>query len=116
MGIFGDMMKNAKDAMKAGQGYQEEARKNQEEANKPVDLNDPAWAPIEGITVDKYAEITALMMKRGIQGVEAVNEFAESMGVPKGKWQVVQNGWVQRMGQHMAVRTRYGNLYNEFLK
>mgnify|MGYP001579899452 FL=1 len=49
-------------------------------------------------------------------GPEAVNAFAESMGVKAGTWQVVQNGWVARMGQNMAVRTRYGNLYNEYMK
>jgi hypothetical protein len=119
MGImkdFGDMMKGANEMTKAAQEQQAAAQKAQAEANQPVDLNDPMWVPIEGVTVDKYAEITALMLKKGIMGVEQVNAFAESMGVPSGKWQVVQNGWVQRMGQHMAVRTRYGNLYNEYSK
>ena len=119
MGImknFGDMMKSANEMSKAAQEQQAAAQKAQADANQPVDLNDPMWAPIESVTVDKYAEISAMMLKKGVMGVEQVNAFAESMGVPSGKWQVVQNGWVARMGQHMAVRTRYGNLYNEFSK
>ena len=119
MGLFKDfkgMMDSAGELTKQAQEMQQQAMKAQQEANQPVDLNDPMWAPIEGINVDKYAEITAGLMKNGVMGIENVNKYAEERGVPSGAWQAVQNGWVARMGQHMAVRTRYGNLYNEFLK
>ena len=110
------MMDGAKDLTKQAQEMQAEAMKQQQAASQPVDLNDPMWAPIEGITVDKYAEISAGLLKNGVMGPENVNTYAEGLGVPSGAWQAVQTGWVARMGQHMAVRTRYGNLYNEFLK
>lgn len=119
MGIFKDfkgMMDSAGDLTKQAQEMQQQAMKAQQEANQPVNLNDPMWEPIEGITLDKYAEISAGLLKNGVTGVENVNNYAESLGVPKGAWQAVQTGWVAKMGQHMAVRTRYGNLYNEFLK
>ncbi len=119
MGMFKDMknmMQNAGDMTKAAQEMQADAIAAQQAASQPADPNDPAFAPIAGVTVDKYAEITAGLVKNGVQGLEAVNAYAESMGVPAGSWQEVQNGWVARMGQNMAVRTRYGNLYADFSK
>jgi hypothetical protein len=119
MGFFKDMknmMDSASKMTQAAQQQQAAAIAAQQAAAAPADLNDPAFAPIEGITVDKYAEISAGMMKKGVVGVEAVNAYAESMGVKPGTWQAVQTGWVARMGQNMAVRTRYGNLYAEYLK
>jgi len=115
MGIK-DMMGSAGDLAKAAQAYQEAAMAAQEAAFQPTDPNDPAWAPIEGVTVDKYAEITAGLLKKNVMGLENVIAYAESMGVKAGTWQVVQNGWTARMGQNMAVRTRYGNLYVEYTK
>jgi hypothetical protein len=113
---FKDMMDGAKDLTKQASEYQEQAMKDQQAATQPVDLNDPMWAPIESVTLDKYAEISAGLMKNTIMGLENVNKYAEEKGVPAGAWQAVQNGWVARMGANMPVRTRFGNLYNEFLK
>ena len=95
---------------------QKAAMASQQAAAQPVNLNDPMWAPIEGVTLDLYAEISAGLMKNAVMGLEAVNKYAESKGVPSGAWQKVQNGWVARMGTNEPVRMRFGNLYNEFLK
>jgi len=119
MGMFKNfkgMMDGAKDLTKQAQEMQQQAMKDQQAASQPVDLNDPMWAPIEGVTLDKYAEISAGLMKNTIMGLENVNKFAEAMGVPPGAWQAVQNGWVARMGQNIPVRTRYGNIYSALLK
>jgi hypothetical protein len=119
MGFFKDMknmVNNANSMVGNAQQMQANAMAAQQAANAPVDPNDPIFAPIEDISVDKYAEISAGLMKKGIMGLENVNAYVESMGVKAGTWPTVQNGWVQRMGANMAVRTRYGNLYNEYLK
>jgi hypothetical protein len=119
MGMFKDMkkaMQSAGELSEEAKKMQADAMAQQQAATQPADPNDPAFAPIQGITVDKYAEITAGLVKNGVQGIEAVNAYAESMGVPAGTWQEVQNGWVARMGQSEAVRTRYGNLYAEYSK
>lgn len=119
MGMFKDMkgmMQNAGELSKEAQKMQADAQAAQEAAGQPVDPNDPMMAPIEGITVDKYAEITAGLVKNGVMGLEDVNAYAESMGVKPGTWQEVQNGWVSRMGQSETVRTRYGHLYAEYSK
>ena len=78
-----------------------------------VDMSQPQWEPIEGITLDQYAEISGKMAKAGVMGPEAVNSFVEGMGVPEGKWQIVQNGWTQRMSTNRDVMNRYGMLYSQ---
>jgi len=119
MGMFKDMknmMQNANEMTEQAKEMQANAMAQQKAATEPADPNDPDMQPIQGVSIDKYAEITAGLVKNGVMGIEAVNAYAESMGVPAGAWQEVQNGWVSRMGQSMAVRTRYGNLYAEYTK
>ncbi|MDO8735732.1 MAG: hypothetical protein Q7K29_01435 [Thermoleophilia bacterium] len=119
MGMFKDMkgmMENASEMSEQAKQMQADAMAQQKAATEPADPNDPDMQPIQGISVDRYAEITAGLVKNGVLGIEAVNAYAESLGVPTGAWQEVQNGWVARMGQSMAVRTRYGNLYAEYSK
>ena len=35
-------------------------------ASKPVDLTDPIWHPIDGITLDKYAQLTAALARQDL--------------------------------------------------
>jgi hypothetical protein len=80
-------------------------------AQQPVDLNDPVWAPIDGITLDKYAQLTAAMARQDLSPSEQAEAWLESQGVEPGTWGEVQIGWVNRMSTNEAVRTRYGVLY-----
>lgn len=80
-------------------------------ARQPVDLNDPVWAPIDGITLDKYAQLTAAMARQDLGSSEQAQAWLEAQGVKPGTWGVVQTGWVNRMATSEAVRTRYGVLY-----
>ncbi len=80
-------------------------------ARRPVDLNDPVWAPIDGITLDKYAQLTAAMARQDIGTSEQAQAWLESQGVEPGTWGEVQIGWVNRMSTNEVVRTRYGVLY-----
>lgn len=116
MGLFKDMkdtMQNA-DAL-AGQAaqMQQSAHAAQAAANQPVDLNDPMWAPIEGITLDKYAQLTAAMARQQLGTPEQAQAWLEAQGVAEGTWAAVQTGWVNRMATNEAVRTRYGVLYSQ---
>jgi hypothetical protein len=116
MGLF----KNMKDTMQqagalAGQAQQmqQNAYAAQQAANQPVDLNDPVWAPIEGITLDKYAQLTAAMARQNLGTPDQAEAWLESQGVSKGTWAEVQTGWVNRMATNEQVRTRYGVLYSQ---
>ena len=80
---------------------------------QPVDLNDPVWAPIDGITLDKYAQITAAMARQSLGPPDQAQAWLEEQGVKPGTWGNVQTGWVNRMATNEAVRTRYGILYSQ---
>ena len=80
-------------------------------AQQPVDLNDPVWAPIDGITLDKYAQLTAAMARQNLGTPDQAQAWLEAQGVKPGTWAEVQTGWVNRMATSEAVRTRYGILY-----
>jgi hypothetical protein len=80
-------------------------------AQRPVDLNDPVWAPIDGITLDKYALLTAAIARQDLGRSEQAQAWLEAQGVKPGTWGEVQIGWVNRMSTNEAVRTRYGVLY-----
>ncbi len=114
MGLF----KNFKESMDDAGALTERAAQSpggleaaQAAAQQPVDLNDPVWAPIDGITLDKYAQITAAMARQDLAAAGEAQAWLESQGVKPGTWGQVQTGWVNRMATSEAVRTRYGILY-----
>jgi hypothetical protein len=82
-------------------------------ARQPVDLNDPIWRPIDGITLDKYALLTAKMSRQSLGTPDQTEAWLEAQGVKAGTWATVQTGWVNRMATSEAVRTRYGVLYTQ---
>ncbi len=82
-------------------------------ANQPVDLNDPVWQPIAGVTLDKYAQLTAAMARQDLGTPDQTQAWLEGQGVQAGTWAEVQTGWVNRMAINEAVRTRYGVLYSQ---
>lgn len=82
------------------------------DVTRPVDLNDPLWQPIDGITLDKYAQLTAAMARQDLAAPDRAQAWLEAQGVKPGTWGTVQAGWVERMAANEAVRTRYGILYS----
>ena len=116
MGLFRDM----KDTMRAApelsgnaQQMQQNAMASQTAAQQPVDLNDPVWAPIDGITLDKYAQLTAAMARQNLGTPDQAEAWLETQGVATGTWAGVNVGWVNRMSANESVRTRYGVLYTQ---
>jgi hypothetical protein len=92
---------------------QQDTLSAQAAAKLPVDLNDPVWQPIDGITLDKYAQLTAGLARQNLGNSEKAQAWLEDQGVKPGTWAVVQAGWVNRMATSEAVRTRYGILYSQ---
>ena len=112
MGLF-KSMKNVKGMVDDAKAMQADAQAMMDEANRPVAADDPMFDPIEGITLDRYAQLTAALAKQNLQGIDQVTAWVESQGVAPGTWQTVQNGWVQRMAANAQVRNRYGVLYSQ---
>jgi len=78
-----------------------------------VNTADPIYDPIDGISLERYAWLTAQLVKLNLPGIDAVTAWVESQGVRPGTWATVQTGWTSRMSQSMDVRTRYGMLYSQ---
>ena len=116
MGLF-DKFKNSMDDVKKMQDNAKKASgivtDQNVDINKPVDMTEPMWEPILGISMDKYVELTVHMAKNSIFITDKVNAYVESHGVPEGKWPDVMKGWSTRIGEYIEVRTRYGAIYNK---
>jgi len=110
---FKDMMQGSAQLAQQGHQLQQQVYGAQAQAEGPVDLNDPMWAPIEGITLDQYAKLTAALVRQNLAGIDQIEAWLETQGVKKGTWQTVQEGWTQRMAGNLAVRTRYGTVYSQ---
>lgn len=106
------MLENANSMMESAQQILSQHSAALQSATQP-DPDDPAFAPIEGVTLEQYATITGGLIKNGIGGAEQVRAFAESNGVRPGTWDAVSSGWTDRMRTSEAVRIRYGALYRQ---
>jgi hypothetical protein len=115
MGIFKDIKNTVNTAGNMAAQASQISAQQMQMANgagaAPADFTDPVWAPIEGISIDKYAQLSAGLAKRGF-GIADAKQFVESQGVTAGTWEAVVNGWNQRMGSNPAVMQRYGQLYS----
>jgi hypothetical protein len=74
------------------------------------------YAPIEGISLERYAELGAEL--DGITDPDAQVQKVGTLGVSPQAWEAAKNGWTARM-QDMSlmgqVATRYMQLYNAAL-
>jgi hypothetical protein len=69
----------------------------------PADLE-----PIEGITLERYADLMADMGKRGAMDEAAREAWCAENGFDWATWLKVQPGWQTRMTGNMALTTRFG--------
>lgn len=78
----------------------------------PHDESEPGFTPIEGIALEKYAELAV-----GMQGMDddGMRAYAEANGVKPGTWDAVRNGWNERFTTMPPVTMRWGQLYRQAL-
>ncbi|MFC1671234.1 hypothetical protein ACFL20_12655 [Spirochaetota bacterium] len=80
-----------------------------------LDPNDPILEPIEGITIEKFAEISVGLAKSGKTNWDEVAPFVELKGVKEGTWQTVQTGWMGNMGSNQELQVYYGTLFAKLM-
>jgi hypothetical protein len=73
--------------------------------------NDPIWEPINGISLQDYAELARDAQARGINDEAGMITLAQEKGWDPADTKAALDGWVQRMGQWMAV----GQQFRKFL-
>jgi len=118
MGALEDAQKQADEMMKqamaqGGQyaaaniavGQAESAAVKQEAAE--LDLNDPAFAPIEGVSYDDYVALCVKMQPAGADAAKQ-EEIAVANGFTKEKWKTVSDGYTQRCIANPVFARRLG--------
>ena len=73
--------------------------------------NDPIWEPINGISLQDYADLARDAQARGINDEAGMITLAREKGWDPADTKAALDGWVQRMGQSMAV----GQQFRKFL-
>ncbi len=73
--------------------------------------DDAALEPIEGITLERYAELAAARMKQGIATEEQQDEWLATQGVAPEAWKTASEGWGQRMAAKPAIAMQYATLF-----
>ncbi len=76
-----------------------------------VAADDPIWQPINGISLQDYADFARECQARGTNTEEGLIAVAGEKGFSAEDAKTAIDGWVQRMGQSMAV----GQQFRKFL-
>ena len=73
--------------------------------------NDPIWEPINGISLQDYGELAREAQTRGVTDEAGMIALGQEKGWDPADTKAALDGWVQRMGQSMAV----GQQFRKFL-
>ena len=117
MGFFKDMKQSMQDAQAANsqvdwQAQKAEADRLNNPAGPPLQDDDPGLAPIEGITLQRYAELAVGMQHMGTD-TNAQSAYAEANGVPQGRWMDIATQWSNRMMGDPRINKRFNELWRE---
>ncbi len=76
-------------------------------SNAAVADNDPIWAPIEGIGLEEYARVAKIGSNQGVTDEAGMTAVATAQGLDATAWNTAAKGWIDRMGQNMAVGQKF---------
>jgi hypothetical protein len=80
-------------------------------STRSVAENDPIWEPINGVSLQDYADWAREAQARGVNDEAGLITIAAESGVTAADAKAALDGWVARMGQSMAV----GQQFRKFL-
>lgn len=80
-------------------------------STRSVAGDDPIWAPINGISLQDYADLARHAQARGVTDEAGMIALGQERGWNPADTKAALDGWVQRMGQSMAV----GQQFRKFL-
>jgi hypothetical protein len=76
-------------------------------STRSVSADDPIWQPINGISLQDYAELARDAQARGINDEAGMITLSQERGWNPADTKAALDGWVQRMGQSMAVGQQF---------
>jgi hypothetical protein len=80
-------------------------------STRSVAADDPIWQPINGISLQDYADLARDAQARGVTDEAGMIAIAQKRGWNPADTKAALEGWVQRMGRSMAV----GQQFRKFL-
>jgi hypothetical protein len=80
-------------------------------STRSVAADDAIWHPINGISLEDYAALARDAQARGVTDEAGMITLAQERGWNPADTKAALDGWVQRMGQSMAV----GQQFRKFL-
>ncbi len=80
-------------------------------STRSVAADDPIWQPINGLSLQDYADLAREAQARGINDEAGMITLAQERGWNPSDTKAALDGWAQRMGQSMAV----GQQFRKFL-
>jgi hypothetical protein len=72
---------------------------------------DDEWKPIEGVSLEAYARLTAAMTAEGMLDPAAVETYVSGRGVPARAWPRITTGWSARLARDRRLRDRFEQLH-----
>lgn len=79
-------------------------------STRSVSADDPIWAPINGISLQDYAALARDAQARGVTDEAGMIALGSERGWDPADTKAALDGWVQRMGQSMAVGQQFRTL------
>jgi hypothetical protein len=76
-------------------------------STRSVAADDPIWAPINGISLQDYADLARDAQVRGVTDEAGMITLAQERGWNPADTKAALDGWVQRMSQSMAVGQQF---------
>jgi hypothetical protein len=77
-------------------------------SNRSVAADDPIWQPINGFSLQDYADVARDAQARGVTDEAGMVAIAQERGWDPADAKAAIDGWVQRMHQSMAVGQQLG--------
>ncbi len=81
-------------------------------SNAAVADDDPIWAPIEGIDLETYAKVAKKGANARVTDEAGMAAMAQAEGLDPAAWATAVKGWMDRMGQNMAVGQKFRSFYD----
>jgi hypothetical protein len=79
-------------------------------STRSIAADDPIWQPINGISLQAYTELAREAQSRGVNDEAGMITLAQERGWNPADTKAALDGWVQRMGQSMAVGQQFRKL------
>jgi hypothetical protein len=76
-------------------------------STRSVAADDPIWQPINGISLQDYGDLAREAQARGVTDEAGMIALAQERGWAPADTKSALDGWVQRMGQSMAVGQQF---------